>query len=453
MIKNRITALLAAVLLAVTALPATSVYAYTNESEAETTVMDTAPEVRDAEAKEETVTAADTMETTEEVSDSTADGPEVGEETIPDLGTLLSGNEDLIGSILGDLDPEIVEILMKNPKLLAYFLPTFHVTVTDSKVIITFKETADPDPVQTGTVTTGGSNLNVRTGPSTDYNIISSLANGTNIEIIDEADGWYRIEFPAEFAWVCGRYVSLKEITPTETEKGYSFDITGEMIAEFLSSFSDLFEEPQEAPVSVIQGLTPDGNLTLVDDYGERAGEGQQFITLVTKAGNYFYLIIDRDDKGEENVHFLNLVDERDLFALMDEDEAAAYESQIAAEQAAKEAAEKAAAEAATASQSGESETQNPEDEQAKEGKKTNLAPVLIIIVLMAGVGGAWFFMQTKKKKQAASSPDPDADYTDDEEDYGAGEEEMTSEPYDEDPYESEILDDEDSSDDGEEDA
>ena len=42
--------------------------------------------------------------------------------------------------------------------------------------------------------------------------------------------------------------------------------------------------------------LTPDGNLTLVDDYDEAHadGSGKQFITLVTKAGNTFYLIIDR---------------------------------------------------------------------------------------------------------------------------------------------------------------
>ena len=440
MIKNRIAALLAVLLLAVTALPTTSVYAYSNESEAETTVMDTVPE---AETKEEATTAADEPESGEETGD------KVGEEILPDLETLLSGNENVIGSMLGDLDPEIVEILLENPKLLAYFLPTLHVTVTDSKVIITFREAEEPDPAKTGTVTTGGSNLNVRTGPSTGYSIISSLANGTNIEIIDEEDGWYRIEFPAEFAWVCGQYVKLNEIIPTEAAKGYSFDITGEMIAEFLSSFSTLFEEPQEVPVTVIQGLTPDGNLTLVDDYGERTGEGQQFITLVTKAGNYFYLIIDRDDKGEENVHFLNLVDERDLFALMDEDEAAAYQSQLAAEQAAKEAAEAAAQAAATQSQENETESENP-DPDANTGKKsTNMLPILLVVLLIAGVGGGWFFLQTKKKQKAANTPDPDADYTeDDDEDYAAGygdEEEdvvIVSDATDDDsdPYEDEVL-------------
>ena len=72
--------------------------------------------------------------------------------------------------------------------------------------------------------------------------------------------------------------------------------------------------EPTEEPM---EALTPDGNLTIVDDNGSATGAGKQFITLVSKNGNYFYLIIDRDDEGEQTVHFLNQVDEADLLSLM----------------------------------------------------------------------------------------------------------------------------------------
>ena len=47
--------------------------------------------------------------------------------------------------------------------------------------------------------------------------------------------------------------------------------------------------------------LTPEGNLTLVDDYytNYSDGSGQQFITLVSKSGNTFYLVIDRNAIAE----------------------------------------------------------------------------------------------------------------------------------------------------------
>lgn len=76
-------------------------------------------------------------------------------------------------------------------------------------------------------------------------------------------------------------------------------------------------------PVSAAttEAITPNGNLTLVDDFSGTTTFGKQFVTLVTKNGNYFYLIIDRDDSGQETVHFLNQVDEADLLALMEDEE------------------------------------------------------------------------------------------------------------------------------------
>ena len=160
--------------------------------------------------------------------------------------------------------------------------------------------------------------------------------------------------------------------------------------------------------------LTPDGNLTLVDDVGKTTGAGKQFVTMVTKNGNYFYLIIDRDDKGESTVHFLNQVDERDLFSLMDEDEAAAMKEELAAEEAARQAAENPPA--ATPSET-EQEAQEPEPEK----KGGSVIPALIVLLLVLGGGGAFFFLQLKnKKKEEAERPDPDADYDEDEDlDFG----------------------------------
>ena len=101
--------------------------------------------------------------------------------------------------------------------------------------------------------------------------------------------------------------------------------------------------------------LTPEGNLTLVDDYHTdySDGSGQQFITLVSKSGATFYLVIDRNAKGQQTVHFMNLVDEADLLALMEEDAADAYtaekeaaaqaeQDRLKAEEEAKKAAEEA---------------------------------------------------------------------------------------------------------------
>ena len=157
--------------------------------------------------------------------------------------------------------------------------------------------------------------------------------------------------------------------------------------------------------------LTPDGNLTLVDDIGPSTGAGQQFITMVTKSGNYFYLIIDRNDKGEENVHLLNMVDEADLFALMDEEQVKAFQT---AQDAANAEEEEPAVNPPASDEDAESENQEP---QVTEKKPVNMLPVVGVIAVLIACGGGYFMIQTKKKKASEQRPDPDADYTEDDDD------------------------------------
>ena len=198
-----------------------------------------------------------------------------------------------------------------------------------------------------------------------------------------------------------------------------AFAYDGELVEEVeqpvLTSTSD-----EEDVVTVTDeetgALTPEGNLTLVDDYHTdySDGSGQQFITLVSKSGNTFYLVIDRNAKGQQTVHFMNLVDEADLLALMEEDAADAYtaEKEAAAqtEQERKQAEEDAKKAAEEAAASG--------TEQTGGNKVTKYAATFLGVLALVGLaagGGIYTFMKQKQKKQAEKEAlDPDANYTED---------------------------------------
>ena len=82
---------------------------------------------------------------------------------------------------------------------------------------------------------------------------------------------------------------------------------------------------PTPVPTPATQGsaFTNEGNMTLVDNlFAENTNK--QFITVESKNGQLFYIVIDYDAVQNEEtdsyaVHFLNMVDEADLMALLEE--------------------------------------------------------------------------------------------------------------------------------------
>ena len=206
-------------------------------------------------------------------------------------------------------------------------------------------------------------------------------------------------------------------------------------------------EEPAEEVETAVKeeqtaddALTPDGNMTLVDDVGSETEAGKQFITMVTKAGNYFYLIIDRDDEGEQTVHFLNQVDEADLMALMDEEQSTGL-TQSEETANTETGTESVAPDQETVEETELAEEESVEEltaEKQEEKKSGNMLPAIILLAAVVIGSGVFAFMKLKgKKEQEKEKPDPDDEYQDED-----GEEYLIPDDF-EDREEDEISDDE----------
>ena len=186
------------------------------------------------------------------------------------------------------------------------------ITATDDGIQITASGGTE-EATQTGTVTTNGGKLNVRTGAGLDKTAFTQLPNGTQVSVIGTDGDWVKILLPERIGYVHSDYLTVSDtITESTGEGSFSLSLDEEELAALLGLFTG-------SQTGGSAALTPDGNLTLIDDIGSTTQSGKQFITVETKTGNVFYLIIDRDDEGKETVHFLNQVDEADLLALMED--------------------------------------------------------------------------------------------------------------------------------------
>ena len=251
-------------------------------------------------------------------------------------------------------------------------------------------------------MTTNGGRLNLRDGASTSYNIIGQLPCGDIVTVIGEENGWYKVIVPEKEGYVYGGYLKVSEGTVASGDN---------------ADTSSAGTESSGTP------LTPDGNLELVDDVYQTS-DGKQFITVQSKNDNTFYIVIDRDKNGE-NVYFLNLVDEADLMALMQDgevtvkctctDRCEAGDVDLNCPVCKTNLTE------CTGTVKEEPEpTVVPEEPEEPEPEKSSSAPLLLLLLIAGlGAGGAVYWFKFRKQKPDTKGPDDldDYDFGDDDED------------------------------------
>jgi len=151
--------------------------------------------------------------------------------------------------------------------------------------------------------------------------------------------------------------------------------------------------------------LTPEGNMTLVDDIRGEDAADKQFITVKSKNGNYFYIIIDRAASGENTVHFLNQVDESDLLTLIDEKPVETKPIVCSCTEKCTPGAVNTSCQLCMTSMEKCVGKEKPAIQPEEPAKQSNMGAILALVLILALGGGAAYYFMVMKPKQAQSIP------------------------------------------------
>lgn len=201
-------------------------------------------------------------------------------------------------------------------------------------------------------------------------------------------------------------YAYVDESAGTETEATTeAVVVEEELTADTEETTETESEETDEETEESAGAFSESGNLSLLDDVGADKAKNLEYMTVQTKSGAVFYLVIDKS-ADTENVYFLNQVDELDLMAIMDDAQKQEYESSLKEEP--QEVPETPIEDEPTADESVDEEPQ-------ADLQTNNLALFGVIGVIAALVIGGYAFMKKKAKKDGADL-DEDLEFYDDEE-------------------------------------
>ena len=146
-------------------------------------------------------------------------------------------------------------------------------------------------------------------------------------------------------------------------------------------------EETENTPFSVA------GNGQLLDDITD--DDTKQFLTVQTKNGNTFFMVIDRS-RNSENVYMLSLIDENDLAEFLEEEP---------------EPVEEEKPSVIIEDPQSEPVAEEPQPEPEKAGM--NMGAVLTILLGAGVVGGYYYFKILKPKREEEEAESEDLEFYD----------------------------------------
>ena len=154
----------------------------------------------------------------------------------------------------------------------------------------------------------------------------------------------------------------------------------------------------------------PEGNATIIEDVSADVVD-RQFIAIQSKNGNTFYIVIDKDSKGKENVYFMNLVDEYDMMAFAED-----FPEGVTVETPDGEQVEPVTDAEGNVIENPDDTSEGEKDDKTEknEGGGNNTLLILVGVLALAG-GGAFYYFKIYKAKPKAPKQSL---YDEDEEEY-----------------------------------
>ena len=209
------------------------------------------------------------------------------------------------------------------------------------------------------------------------------------------------------FSAVIPAFANTSEEKQTEENNLNTGRITGNMGVETEDMENVLItEEPsntekqeQDKTHRSVQGTTfsVPGNGQLVNDLTD--DESKQFLTIQTKNGNTFFMVLDRSN-NTENVYMLSMIDENDLAEFIEETEKKPKQEQpsVVIPEIEKPTVQ--------------DETKVEEPEEKKVGMSAGVL-FLVIVLLVGGIGSYYYFKVLKPRQYTNETDGEDLEFYD----------------------------------------